>query len=144
MKALFDTSVLVAGLIDRHPFYDRAFPWLSRVSAGNIELWISAHTLAETFSAITTFPIRPRISPATVRVLIRESIVPRAQVVTLDADDYLQVVERQASRALPGGSIYDALHVRAAEKAEVDLLVTFNPSDFHRVWPEGGERIRVP
>lgn len=144
MKALFDTSVLVAGLIDRHPAHDRALPWLGRVMAGELELCIGVHALAETFAVMTTFPIRPRISPATVRLLIRESIVPRAQVVALDADDYLEILERQTSRALPGGSIYDALHARAAEKAGVDLLVTFNPSDFHRVWPEGGERIRVP
>ena len=36
---------------------------------------------------------------------------------------------------LSGGAIYDALHVRAAEKAHVKKLYTFNGRDFRRMPP---------
>jgi len=30
MKTLFDTSVIVAGLIEAHPMHGRAFPWIKQ------------------------------------------------------------------------------------------------------------------
>ena len=30
MKILFDTSVLVAALVESHPMHTRAFPWLKK------------------------------------------------------------------------------------------------------------------
>jgi len=43
-----------------------------------------------------------------------------------------------------GGSVYDALIARAAEKAVVEHLVTFNASHFRRVWPEGEPLLVTP
>lgn len=144
MKALFDTSILVAGLIEQHKFRDLAFPWLRSAWDGDIGFFIGAHSLAETFATLTTYPIHPRISPASAKLILSQTIAPKATVIPLETRDYLAVIERQASLGLVGGSIYDALLARAAQKAEVDLLLTFNPKDFLRVWPEGAEKVRVP
>jgi predicted nucleic acid-binding protein len=46
MKVLFDTSVLVAALIDSHSNHTRAFPWLLKVKRGEIEGYIGTHTLS--------------------------------------------------------------------------------------------------
>jgi len=45
---------------------------------------------------------------------------------------------------LSGGIIYDALIARAAEKAGAERLLTFNESDFRRVWPEGASILLSP
>ena len=43
------------------------------------------------------------------------------------------MIEQVTNLELTGGIIYDALHLRAAEKAGVDRLVTFNRRDFERL-----------
>jgi len=48
------------------------------------------------------------------------------------------------SLGLTGGIVYDALIAFAARKAKVDRMLTFNVSNFRRVWPEGGDRIIAP
>jgi predicted nucleic acid-binding protein len=30
MRALFDTSVIIAALVESHPMHERAFPWLKQ------------------------------------------------------------------------------------------------------------------
>jgi len=37
--------------------------------------------------------------------------------------------------SLHGAVIYDGLIAKAAQKAGCDILVTYNITDFHRVWP---------
>lgn len=137
MKALFDTSLLVAGLVEAHPFHDRAFAWLRRARERRLELHISAHSVAELYAVLTVLPVRPRIAPSTARRLVRDNTEAASSVVTLTAADYDRTVERMATLGLGGGAVYDALIARAAEKASVDKLVTFNVADFERVWPEG-------
>ncbi len=144
MRVLFDTSALVAALIEEHPFNHLAFPWFFRAIQGELDFRVAAHSLAETYSSLTNYPIRPRIPPAAAHQLLSQEVASKATIVALEAADYLLVTERQARLGLIGGSVYDALLARAAEKSEADLLLTLNPKDFLRVWPEGAEKIRVP
>ena len=88
-------------------------------------------------------PVSPRISPREAERLLRESVFEVAEVVTLEAADYEAVVERMAELELVSGAIYDALHVRAAEKARAAELVTFNGRDFRRMPPEPPCRLVV-
>ena len=50
------TSVLVAACIRQHPHYERARPLLEAIAAGKERGVISAHSLAEAFSALTSVP----------------------------------------------------------------------------------------
>lgn len=143
-KALFDTSVLVAGLVSQHPRHGRAFPWLKRVAAGEVAGLVATHSLAELYAVLTSLPVRPRISPGAARRLIRETVESSFQVVQLTARDYRDVLDSVAELGLAGGVVYDALAARIAEKAGVDQLLTFNPSDFRRSWPRGGHVIQEP
>lgn len=43
-----------------------------------------------------------------------------------------------------GGVIYDALIVHAAEKSNVDRILTFNEKHFQRVCPPEGPLLLVP
>ena len=134
-KVLFDTSVLVPALADTHPHHSEARPRLERARSNDVELFVSAHALAETYSTLTVFPVAPAISPAEAVRLINEDVLAVAEVVPLDADDYAAVLDRMAALGLVSGAVYDGLHVRAAEKAGADELVTFNGRDFLRMPP---------
>jgi predicted nucleic acid-binding protein len=137
MRVLFDTSVLVAGIVEAHALHERAFGWLKRARAGEIEVLLAAHTVAELYAVLTALPVRPRIGPAAARGLVRESTEAAAEIVTLSASDYDRTIERLARLGIGGGAVYDALIARAAEKSGVERLVTLDERDFLRVWPEG-------
>ena len=144
MKAFFDTSVLVAGLVESHPAHQSAFPWLKRASAREFEFIVASHTLAELYAVLTRLPVSPKISPGTAYRLVSENIDNVADVVSLSPAEYWEVVKSVAQLNLVGGVIYDALLAKCAEKSGADLLLTLNPKDFIRVWPEGVGLIKAP
>lgn len=114
-----------------------------RARTGEIGFVICAHSLAEIYSTLSGLPTKPKISPAQAWRLIQEN-VGSAQVVELSASDYSLVVQRTSDLGLSGGVIYDALIARAAEKANVDHLLTFNEKDYRRVLSPGGSLLLVP
>ena len=144
MKLLFDTSVFVSALITSHPRHEIAYPWLERAKVRDFELVASSHSLAELYSILSTYPSRPRFSPAECRSAIRENVETVATIVPLSASDYAVVLDEAASRGFSGGIVFDALIVRAARKAQVDRILTLNVNHFRRVWPEGADRIGAP
>ena len=82
---------------------------------------------------LTTLPVSPRITPEQAQKLIRSTVTSRMEVVVLDADDYEAVIVRLTELGFTGGVVYDALHLRAAEEAGAESLVTFNRRDFDRL-----------
>ena len=144
MRVLFDTSVLVAASVEPHPMHDRAFVWLRRAKAAELEMLVASHTIAELYAVLTTLPVRPRITPDTALRLILENVRKNARIVALSASDYDVTIERLAGLGLPGGAVYDALIARAAEKSSAERLLTLNTTDFERVWPEGKPLITQP
>jgi predicted nucleic acid-binding protein len=144
MKVLLDTSVLVAALVGSHPAHDRALPWLVRAKEGRIDLVVASHSIAELYAVLTTLPLSPRITPGVARRLMQEDIESTATLIALSNAEYLAVVKRMSELGIPGGATYDALIVKAAQKAEVKQIVTLNSGDFKRVWPEGKEHIAAP
>ena len=45
---------------------------------------------------------------------------------------------------LIGGTIYDALIAKVAQKAKVERLLTLNIDHFRRVWQDGENKITAP
>jgi predicted nucleic acid-binding protein len=72
--------------------------------------------------------------------LIQENL-KRLKVVVLNPKDYKWCVNHLSKLGQPGGVIYDALAARAAMKAQVNHLVTFDPDDFRRVLPVEHQKI---
>ena len=144
MKVFFDTSVLVAAFVPAHPRHERAFDQMRRARSGKDRMLTSAHNLAEVYSVLTTLPLSPRISSAAAARIIRENLEGRADVQPLAAADYLEVVRHLGDAGLAGGIIYDAVVCRAAVRAGAEMILTFNPKDFRRVWPDSGIRIEEP
>ncbi len=144
MKYLFDTSVLVPALIKTLPAHQTALSWLEKIHQKNIEGVISSHTLAELYCNLSRFPITPKISPTSAKKLIDESILPYFDVIALTSDEYLTVINHLVTEQIIGAATYDALHVYAGIKANVDYFLSFNARDFRRVYPAVAHKIIIP
>ncbi|MDY7006476.1 MAG: hypothetical protein SWX82_21785 [Cyanobacteriota bacterium] len=75
VKALFDTSVLVAALWTNYPKHSACISQLKKVKSGNIQGIICTHTLAELYSVLTRLPIKPAVFPQLAQQLIKENLV---------------------------------------------------------------------
>ncbi len=144
MKILFDTSVLIAAVVEPHPMHTRALPWLQRARTGEFDFFAANHTLAEMYAVLTTLPLKPKISPSTAWRLVHDNVETAARLVSLSPSDYKNTLRHMSELGLTGGVIYDALIARAARKSQVDHLLTFNSPDFMRVWPDGEKFIYTP
>ena len=144
MKILFDTSFIVAALVDTHPMHERAFPWFRRSKAKEFDLIIAGHTLAELYAVLSTLPIKPRISPSVTWRLIHENIESTAKIVSLTPIEYISTIRRMSDLGIVGGTVYDALIAKVAQKSKVERLITLNIEHFKRVWPEGKKIICLP
>ncbi len=132
MRTLFDTSVVVAALVDQLGTHEAAFREFRRYSHGENAGCCSTHALAETYATLTALPLQRRISPDEARRLIEDTVIGRLTVVSLDFADYRAVLRQVADRGLSGGAIYDALHIRCARRERVDRILTYNLADFER------------
>lgn len=143
MTIALDTSVLVAALVAAHPHHARARPYLDRARSGEVQLSVASHALAEVYATLTVYPGFPKLTPADVQRLLDQDVLAHAQVVALGRDDYAAVLDRLVGLSLVSGAVYDALHVRAAEKAGAGELVTINGRDFLRMPPADPCRLVV-
>lgn len=138
MRVLLDTSVLVPALVPALAQHEKAFPHLESAHRGETSLLVSSHTLAECYSSLKALPVSPAITPGQARRLIEENVADIADnIVELGGEEYLRVLQRMTDLGLESGAVYDALHVRCAEKADADELRTFNGQDFRRMPPAG-------
>lgn len=144
MRILLDTSVLVAALVNSHQEHHRALPWLKRVTKGTDAGLVAAHSLAELYAILTTYPGRPRLSSTEVIELIEQSVLSTCEIVSLSSSDYTQVIRRLSVLGIIGGATYDALVVQAGVNSKVDLIVTLNEKDFRRVYPSLTAKIIPP
>jgi len=142
-KLLADTSIIVAALVETHPRHHDALAVLDRVNGATAKLAVSSHCLAEVFASLTTMPTIPRMTPEMVQEVLATGLLASAEIVSLSARDYELAIDHMVRLGLVSGAIYDALHVRAAEKAECDELVTFNGRDFRRMPPAPPTRLVV-
>ncbi len=105
---------------------------------------MAAHSLAELYAVLTTLPVYPAISPSDAWQLIQHNVIPNFDIVHLSNQDYVQVIEHLSTLGIIGGVTYDALILRAAAIAQVDLIVTLNERDFRRVYPDLADKIIAP
>jgi predicted nucleic acid-binding protein len=144
VRILFDTSVLIAAVVEAHPAHAVTFPWLQRVKDKVDAGFVAAHSLAEMYSILTRLPVRPPISPEMARQVITVSVLNTCAVVALSVPDYVTLLDHLADLKIVGGAVYDALLLHAASKSEVDQVITLNARDFRRVYPTLADRIVSP
>ena len=144
MKTLFDTSVIIAALVESHPMHGRAFPWLKQAKEKQFELVVASHTLAELYAVLSTLPLKPRISSSVAWRLIKENIESTSRVISLTPAEYSSTIKSMSEMGLIGGTIYDALIAKVAQKAKVERLLTLNINHFRRVWQDEENKIITP
>jgi predicted nucleic acid-binding protein len=124
--------------------HERAFSWMKNAKANAFESAVASHTLAELYAVLSTLPIKPRIVPSVAWRLIHENVETICEVVSLTAAEYRAAIKQMSELGLSGGIVYDALIAKAAKKAKVERLLTFNSDHFNRVWPSGEGVITTP
>jgi predicted nucleic acid-binding protein len=139
MKVLFDTSVLVAAVVDQLPNHVAAHGCFLKYLEKEHTGYCSTHTLAECYATLTALPLPRRVSAAEALTLVEKNFARRLQVIDLNSDDYMEALRNTAGRGLLSGQIYDALHVAAARKAGCERIYTYNLSHFRRSVLEGIE-----
>jgi predicted nucleic acid-binding protein len=144
VKVFFDTSVLVASLVDRHPHHARAMPVIRRVLDGSDGGSVAAHALAEAYAVLTSLPVAPRIGPEAAQRLVGDNVVGRFDVVALTPREYERLVATLPERGAIGSAVYDALQIECAVKAGAERILTFNVADFSRLAPELTDRFAAP
>lgn len=144
MRVAFDTSVLVAALLENHRHHERAIVWLRAVADETVEGVFSRHALAETWSVLTRIPLEPGLSAAEALQILERLQREGFTTTDLPGEVYDIALRRCADAELSSGAIFDALHLVAAEAAEAELMLTFNVRDFVRLAVEGSPKILAP
>jgi predicted nucleic acid-binding protein len=135
MKLCFDTSVLVAALVQGHPHHALAFPRLKSVHDGVVTGAITTHGLAELFATLTALPLKPKIPPAEAKRLLKHTIGAHFEIIPLTAEIYSDALDLTVRQGLASGAIYDAIHLTGARSAGCDHLLTLNLKYFRALAP---------
>jgi predicted nucleic acid-binding protein len=135
MRVLLDTSVLVAAVVEMHDAHGRAFAALDQVHRCKDEGVVSAHTLAEMYAILTRAPAPLRHSPEQALLSIEENVLKHFKVLALNGSDYTSLIREAAMAGIQGGTIYDAILLKAAAKANVARVYTLNLKHFLAVAP---------
>lgn len=144
MNWYFDSSVLVAAAVRAHSHHARAAGILDELVKKKHRGYVSAHGLVEVYSVLTRAPFTPPVYPSEAWQILEQSFVPNLEVVTLSGKEYRDVIRDCAARGVAGGLVYDALHLRCAEKAGCERVYTFNVKEFRRLAPQLEDRICAP
>lgn len=135
-KWYFDTNVLVAAAISQHVHHLPATGVIQEMVRHRHRGYLSAHSLTEVFSVLTRTPFNPRISPGMARQMIESQILPQMTLVSLENDEYIEVVRRAAEAGWIGGRIHDVIHLQCAAKMKCDRIYTFNVRGFRAIAPK--------
>ncbi|MHC1765198.1 MAG: type II toxin-antitoxin system VapC family toxin [Verrucomicrobiia bacterium] len=133
MKVFLDTNLIVASVIGQHEHHERAYGVLDRVHSGKDEGFVSAHGLAEVYAVLTKLPAPFRHTPEQALLSVEENIIKHFKITSLTATDYTGVILEAALAGVQGGTIYDAVLVKCAAKAEVEKIFTLNVRHFRSV-----------
>ena len=145
MKVLLDTNVLVAAVIKQHEFHERSFSVLDRVQTGKDEGIVSAHSLTEMYSILTRLPAPFRHAPEQALLSIEENVLKHFKTISLAGNEYSALLREAAGSGIQGGAIFDALHLKAAAKAQVERIYTMNLKHFQAIAPlEIAQKLSAP
>lgn len=137
-----DTSVLVAASDTAHQHHEASLAVVS--TARREHAFCAAHTLAELYAVLTATPAPRRRTTADVLTNVQHA----ASVFTpiaLNAGDYLWVLQRAGAHNVRSGQVYDALMLKAAERAGAVTIYTWNVRHFVQMaWPGIAGRICTP
>lgn len=129
--AFFDTSILLAGLVEMGDASLSANRILDAIASGRVGTPLTAwHCCLEFYSVATRLPAGLRLEPEQARTLIESEVLDRFQVVDLPAGNRVAFLADAARDRVSGGRIYDAHIAEAARLASARVVVTDNRRHF--------------
>ncbi len=127
----FDTSILVAGIIDFGHSSHYAQLLMDAVADGRIERPMTAwHCCLELYSVTTRLPEEYRLEPEVALRFLREEIFGRFSVYGLPAELREEFLIATVGEGTKGGRIYDAHIAEIARQAGARLVATENRKHF--------------
>lgn len=127
----FDTSVLLAGLIDFGESSVAPIALLDRLARGEIASPLTAwHCCLELFSVATRLPEEYRLTPSDAHRLVAEEILARFAVFDLPPERRAPLFAEAVTDGVAGGRIYDVEIGAVAVAAGARILVTGNRRHF--------------
>lgn len=133
MKVFLDTSVLISAVLKQHVFHERSFAILESVLLQKNEGVISSHTLAEMYAVLTKLPSPSRHTPEQALLSIEENVLKHFVTIGLTGADYKATLREAVGSGIQGGTIYDALLLKCAIRADVDRIYTLNLKHFQSI-----------
>ena len=131
MSVFFDTSVLLAGLVDFGPQSAPAQLLLHAVAEKRVASPATAwHCCLEFYSVATRLPPEFRVSPADAVTLLQEEVFSRMAVHDLPLSDRVPMMLAAGHDRITGGRIYDAHIAEVAKAAGAAVVVTDNRRHF--------------
>ena len=131
VTVFFDTSVLLAGLIDFGPQSAPAQSLMHAVAERRLTAVGTAwHCCLEFFSVATRLPAEFRLAPANAVSLLEEEIFSRMIVTDLPESERRPMLQAVGRNAVAGGRIYDAHIAEVARAAGATVVVTDNRRHF--------------
>lgn len=141
MKAFFDTSVLVPVALGDHENHEACLDLF--VSHTRADACCGAHSLAEVYAVLTKLPGKHRITPDQAMLFIG-SIRERLALVSLNGDEYADVLIQAAALGIQGGTVYDMLLATCALKARAKAIYTSDLRHYAQCGPEVQRRLKTP
>ena len=127
----FDTTVLLAGLIDMGPVSVAPQAAMAAIAERKVKRPLTAwHCCLEFYSVATRLPPELRLSAADAVSLLQEEVVGRFAVVDLPATERARLLKDAASDGVTGGRVYD-LHIAETARCNgAKVVVTDNRRHF--------------
>jgi predicted nucleic acid-binding protein len=141
MKAFLDTSVLVPVFYGDHVHHAASLNLFTKYPQKDVSC--GAHSLLEVYSTLTRMPGKHRISSEQGMLFIT-NIRERMTIVSLNADEYWDMLQKFTSIGIVGGTIYDAFLATCALKAKAESLFTWNIRHYGQFGPDVARILKTP
>lgn len=145
MKApFFDTTVLIAGIIDFGKAAEPAQRILSAIASRRIRRPRTAwHCCLEFYAVVTRLPEEFRLLPEEAVHLVEEEILGRFEMCDLPHSRWKEFLRSAAAARIGGGRVYDAHIAAVAAQSGATVLVTENLRDV-ALLPPGVMKVMGP
>lgn len=137
MRDFFDSSTLLAAMIEDEPAHEESLALLAATQDG----FAATHSLAECFATLTSGRVSVRLDPATAAEMVEANVAQRLNLVSLTPAEYSGALRAAAGLGARGGAIYDVLLLAAARKCRAERIHTRNVRHFAAFAPDLRDRL---
>jgi len=140
LSIYFDTSTLIAAMVEEEEHHDAALEALATSADG----FTSTHAIAETFATLTSGRLEIQLTPEEAMQIVDANVIRRIRVVDLVLNDYQQAMRKSHKVGARGGAIFDMLHLEAARRGGAKRVLTVNVRHFQVFAPDLKSIISAP